>query len=89
MYNFFKNFPVISYNGSLSLNLLARVKFTNIVKVFRGLSILLVRIPLWIGILQVFYPINKLICFGILIFIFLDIFWLYIIYINATLQAQS
>ena len=68
--------------SSLNWLYLINEKFTNIVKVFRGLSILLVRIPLWIGILQVFYPINKLICFGILIFIFLDIFWLYIIYIN-------
>ena len=57
-------------------------KYTYFVKIFRGLSITIVRIPLWISILKVFYPINKLICFGILIFIFLDIFWLYIIYTN-------
>lgn len=32
MYNFFKNFPVTSYNGSLAINILAKVKFNDIVK---------------------------------------------------------
>lgn len=32
MYNYFKNFPVTSYNGTLALNILARVKFTDVAK---------------------------------------------------------
>lgn len=32
MYNFFTNFPVVSYNGSLAVNVLAKVKFNDIAK---------------------------------------------------------
>lgn len=32
MYNYFSNFPVISYNGALAVNALAKVKFTNVAK---------------------------------------------------------
>lgn len=32
MYNYFTNFPIISYNGTPTVNVLAKVKFTDIVK---------------------------------------------------------